>query len=119
MQSYSYFNRSQSQSSQSSPFNCAMASSADDWRGVLARAMTGRESGNILVFVAGHDDRTAPLAEAVQAIASLPKDWQLVLAFDQETLFGNEWVPELGPNVRVLSWKDDGAHYYSCHLITH
>ena len=93
-------------------------SSADDWRAVLARVMTGRESGNILVFVAGHDDRTAPLAEAVEVIASMPNDWKLVLAFDQETLFGNEWVPELGPNVRVLSWKDDGAHYYSRHFIT-
>ena len=94
-------------------------SSADNWRGVLARAMTGRESGKILVFVAGHDDWSAPLAETVEMIESMPKDWQLVLAFYQETLFGNEWVPDLWPHVRVLSWKDEGEHYYSRHLITH
>ena len=61
--------------------------------------------------MAGHDDRTAPLAGAVEVIESVPKDWQLVLAFDQELLLGNWWVPDFGPNVCVLSWKVDGAHY--------
>ena len=95
-------------------------SSADDWRGVLARAMTGRESGYILVFVAGHDDRTSPLAEAQEVIESTSRDrHQLVLVFAQESLFGNGWVPDLGSNIRVLSWKVDGTHYYSRHLLTH
>ena len=96
-------------------------SPADDWRRVLARAMTGRESGNILVFVAGHDDRTSPLAEAQEVIESTPRDRQLVLVFAQDSLFGHEWAPNLEPNVRVLSWKlkDDGAHIFSRHFITH
>ena len=95
-------------------------SSTDDWRRVLARAVTGRPQGVILVFVAGHDDRSSPLAEAQEVIEYIPRTWQRVLVFSQESLFDREWKPNLGPNVSVLFWKlkDEGAQLRTSSPVT-
>ena len=66
----------------------------------------------ILAFVAG--DWAATLAERVIACVLVGTHWKLVVAFNQETRFSNEWVSSMWPDkyVRVVSWQDDGAPYY-------
>ena len=78
--------------------------------GVIEKFTTAQPPLYIFAFVAG-DERTAALAARV--IAHVPWNWKLVLAFDQESRFSNEWVSRMWPDkyVRVISWHDDGAPY--------
>ena len=61
----------------------------------------------VLAFVPG----VAACAEvlATELIERVPTSVVLVLAFDQETCFGNDWVTSMWPHVRVLSWKDEAG----------
>ena len=80
--------------------------------GVLKNFKTDQPPLNMLAFVVGGDERAAPLA--AKLMSRVPWNWKLVLAFDQETRFSNEWTSIRWPDkqVRVVSWQDDGAHYY-------
>lgn len=75
--------------------------------GLAGGAGRARPTACVLAFVPGGDEYAAALAN--ELIARVPPSCVLVLAFDQETRFGNEWVASQWPHVRVLSWKDDGA----------
>ena len=80
--------------------------------GVIEKFTTAQPPLNILTIVAGEDEPAAALA--AELIARVPWNWKLVVAFDQETPFSNEWVSRMWPDkyVRVVSWQDDGAPYY-------
>ena len=64
---------------------------------------------NILGFVSGDDYRAAKLA--TEMIAHAPKDCKVVVAFDQQKWFSDEWVSRTWPDkdVRVVSWKVYGT----------
>lgn len=71
-------------------------------------ALPPQPARNILAFITGDKDRATELAAAV--IAWAPANCTVVLAFEKETQFGNEWLASTWPNVYVLYWEEAGAH---------
>lgn len=72
--------------------------------------LTSHSQASVLAFVTDAGPRAEEIAQGI--IEMQPHNWKLVLAFSEETRFGNEWVASRFPNVRIISWRQDRMLFY-------